>query len=85
MDTLSDERYKTFGAPARPDLHLTAGCSWVHRWGGRIEGIRPGDVIRFPPGEKHCHGGTPPRVMTPIALQEQLVTVAYPISLEPSQ
>jgi HlyD family secretion protein len=34
-------------------LIVTAGCGLAQRWGGPIEEIRPGDVIWFPPGEKH--------------------------------
>jgi quercetin dioxygenase-like cupin family protein len=51
---------------------VTAGCGRVQRWGGPIEEIRPGDVIWFPPGEKHWHGATPTTAMTHIANQEQL-------------
>ncbi len=40
--------------------------------GGAIEEIRPGDVVWFPPGEKHWHGATPTTAMTHIAIQEKL-------------
>ena len=40
--------------------------------GGPIEEIRPGDVIWFPPGEKHWHGAAATTAMTHIAIQEQL-------------
>ena len=40
--------------------------------GGPIEEIHPGDVIWFPPGEKHWHGVTPTTAMTHIAIQERL-------------
>jgi quercetin dioxygenase-like cupin family protein len=40
--------------------------------GRRLEEIRPGDVVWFPPGEKHWHGVTPTTAMTHIAIQEQL-------------
>jgi quercetin dioxygenase-like cupin family protein len=53
-------------------LIVTAGCGLVQRWGGPIEEIRPGDVIWFPPGEKHWHGATATTAMTHIAIQEQL-------------
>jgi hypothetical protein len=36
------------------------------------EEIRPGDVVWFPPGEKHWHGATPSTAMTHIANQEKL-------------
>ena len=51
---------------------VTAGCGLAQRWGGRVEEIRPGDVVWFPPGEKHWHGATPATAMTHIAIQEQL-------------
>jgi quercetin dioxygenase-like cupin family protein len=53
-------------------LIVTAGCGWAQRWGGAIEEIRPGDVVWFPPGEKHWHGATPTTAMTHIAVQEKL-------------
>jgi quercetin dioxygenase-like cupin family protein len=40
--------------------------------GGPIEGIRPGDVVWFSPGEKHWHGAAPTTAMTHIAIQEKL-------------
>ena len=52
-------------------LVVTAGCGRAQRWGGVIEEIRPGDVIRFAPGEKHWHGAAPTTAMTHIAIQEQ--------------
>jgi mannose-6-phosphate isomerase-like protein (cupin superfamily) len=42
------------------------------REGGPIEEIRPGDVVWFPPGEKHWHGASPTKAMTHIAVQEAL-------------
>ena len=36
----------------------------------RCEEIHPGDVVWFPPGEKHWHGATPTTAMTHIAIQE---------------
>ena len=53
-------------------LIVTAGCGRAQRWGGPIEEIRPGDVIWFPPGEKHWHGATATTAMTHIAIQEAL-------------
>src|SRR5258708_19120732 len=53
-------------------LIVTAGCGLAQRWGGPIEQIRPGDVVWFPPGEKHWHGATATTAMTHIAIQEQL-------------
>jgi quercetin dioxygenase-like cupin family protein len=53
-------------------LIVQAGCGRVQRWDGRIEEIRPGDVVWFSPGEKHWHGAAPTTAMTHIAMQEQL-------------
>ena len=71
----------TFEPCARSDWHthplgqtliVTFGCGWVQREGGPVEEIRPGDVVWFPPGEKHWHGATPTTAMTHIAIQERL-------------
>ena len=73
--------YVTFEPGARTAWHthplgqtliVTAGCGRAQRWGGPVEEIRPGDVIWFPPGEKHWHGATATTAMTHIAIQEQL-------------
>ena len=53
-------------------LIVTAGCGRVQREGGPVEEIRPGDVVRFEPGERHWHGAAPTTAMTHIAIQEQL-------------
>jgi quercetin dioxygenase-like cupin family protein len=53
-------------------LIVIAGCGLVQRWDGAIEEIRPGDVVWFPPDEKHWHGATSTTAMTHIAIQEQL-------------
>jgi quercetin dioxygenase-like cupin family protein len=58
--------------PLGQTLIVTAGCGRVQRWGGPIEEVRPGDIISFPPGEKHWHGATATVAMTHIAIQEQL-------------
>src|SRR5664280_1154160 len=58
--------------PLGQTLIVTAGCGLAQRLGGPIEQIRPGDVIWFPPGEKHWHGATATTAMTHIAIQEQL-------------
>jgi quercetin dioxygenase-like cupin family protein len=53
-------------------LIVTAGCGLVQCWDGPVEEIRPGDVVRIPPSEKHWHGATATTAMTHIAIQEQL-------------
>jgi quercetin dioxygenase-like cupin family protein len=58
--------------PLGQTLIVTAGLGWAQRWGGPIEEIRPGDVVWFPPGEKHWHGATAQTAMTHIAIQEAL-------------
>jgi quercetin dioxygenase-like cupin family protein len=58
--------------PLGQTLIVTAGCGLVQRWGGPIEQIRPGDVVWFPPAEKHWHGATPTTAMTHIAIVEHL-------------
>jgi quercetin dioxygenase-like cupin family protein len=58
--------------PLGQTLIVIAGSGLAQRWGGPIEQIRPGDVVWFPPGEKHWHGATPTTAMTHIAIQEQL-------------
>ncbi len=66
---------RTHGGHTHPlgqTLIVTAGCGRVQREGGPIEEIRPGDVVWFPPGEKHCHGAAPTTPMTHIAITEKL-------------
>jgi quercetin dioxygenase-like cupin family protein len=58
--------------PLGQTLIVTAGCGLVQREGGPIEEIHPGDVVWFPPGEKHWHGASPNTAMTHIAIQETL-------------
>jgi quercetin dioxygenase-like cupin family protein len=58
--------------PLGQTLIVTAGCGLVQREGGPIEEIRPGDVVWFPPGEKHWHGASSTTSMTHIAIQEEL-------------
>jgi quercetin dioxygenase-like cupin family protein len=58
--------------PLGQTLIVTSGRGWVQAWGGPVKEIHPGDVVWFPPGEKHWHGATPTTAMTHIALQEAL-------------
>ena len=57
--------------PLGQTLIVTAGAGWVQREGGPVEAIFPGDVVWFPPDEKHWHGATPTTAMTHIAIQEK--------------
>jgi quercetin dioxygenase-like cupin family protein len=58
--------------PLGQTLIVTSGCGWAQRDGGPVEEIRPGDVVWFPPGEKHWHGASATTAMTHIAIQEKL-------------
>jgi quercetin dioxygenase-like cupin family protein len=58
--------------PLGQTLVVTGGSGRAQRWGGPIEEIRPGDVVWFPPGEKHWHGASATTAMTHIAIQEKL-------------
>jgi quercetin dioxygenase-like cupin family protein len=57
--------------PLGQHLIVTTGCGLVQNWSGRVEKLRPGDVIWSPPGEKHWHGATPNTAMTHISVVEQ--------------
>ena len=58
--------------PLGQTLIVTAGCGRAQRWGGPIEELRPGDIVWFPPGEKHWHGAAPATALTHLAIQEAL-------------
>jgi quercetin dioxygenase-like cupin family protein len=51
-------------------LIVSAGTGWVQEWGGPVEVIREGDVVRIPPGVKHWHGATATTSMTHTAIVE---------------
>jgi quercetin dioxygenase-like cupin family protein len=56
--------------PAGQVLIVTAGVGRVQRWGGKIEEIRPGDVVWTPPGVKHWHGAAPTTALTHLAITD---------------
>ena len=58
--------------PLGQTLIVTAGCGWVQRDKGAVEEIRPGDVVWFPPNEKHWHGASDTTAMSHVAIQERL-------------
>lgn len=71
--------YVTFEPRARTAWHshprgqiliVTAGIGRVQRWGGPIDEIRAGDVVRIPAGQKHWHGASPQSAMTHLAVSE---------------
>lgn len=57
--------------PLGQTLIITAGVGWAQREGGPVEELYPGDVVWFPPSEKHWHGATPANAMSHIAIQER--------------
>lgn len=57
--------------PLGQTLIVTAGEGRAQRWGGPVETIRAGDVVWFPPGEKHWHGAAPGASLMHLAIQEQ--------------
>lgn len=56
--------------PLGQTLIVTAGAGRVQAEGGPVVAVRPGDVIWFPPGERHWHGAGPDTAMTHIAITE---------------
>lgn len=71
--------YVTFEPRARTAWHshprgqiliVTAGVGRVQQWGGPIDEIRAGDVVRIPAGQKHWHGASPQSAMTHLAVSE---------------
>jgi quercetin dioxygenase-like cupin family protein len=58
--------------PLGQTLIVTSGCGWVQSENGKVEEVRPGDVVWFSPGEKHWHGASATTGMTHIALHESL-------------
>jgi 4-carboxymuconolactone decarboxylase len=51
-------------------LIVAEGVGRAQVWGGPVEEIRPGDVVRIPPGAKHWHGAAPTTAMTHTAIVE---------------
>lgn len=58
--------------PLGQTLIVTSGRGWVQVWGGPVEEINAGDIVWFPPGEKHWHGATASTAITHIAIAEAL-------------
>ena len=57
--------------PLGQALLITAGFGRAQRWDGPLEELRPGDIVWFPPHEKHWHGASPNTAMTHTAIQEK--------------
>jgi quercetin dioxygenase-like cupin family protein len=58
--------------PLGQTLLITSGLGWVQVEGGPREEVRPGDIVWFPPGEKHWHGASATTAMSHIAIAEAL-------------
>ncbi|WP_457582870.1 (R)-mandelonitrile lyase [Ensifer canadensis] len=58
--------------PLGQTLVVTSGRGLAQVWGGPVREIRAGDVVWFPPGEKHWHGAAPDTAMVHLAIQEAL-------------
>jgi len=58
--------------PAGQTLIVGAGMGRVQQWGNPADEIRPGDVVRIPPGVKHWHGASPNDAMTHLAITESV-------------
>jgi quercetin dioxygenase-like cupin family protein len=58
--------------PLGQTLIIMSGLGWVQVEGGKKEEVRPGDIVWFPPGEKHWHGATTTTAMSHIAIAEAL-------------
>ncbi len=58
--------------PTGQILIVVCGCGWVQEWGGPVEEMRPGDVVRIPPRAKHWHGAAATTAVTHIAIHEQV-------------
>jgi quercetin dioxygenase-like cupin family protein len=58
--------------PLGQTLYILSGCGRVQSWGGQRHDVRAGDVVWFPPNEKHWHGAGPTTTMVHIAIHEAL-------------
>ena len=58
--------------PLGQTLIVTSGRGKAQREEGPVEEILPGDIVWFPPGEKHWHGAGEATAMTHIAIAEAL-------------
>lgn len=58
--------------PLGQTLIVTSGVGRVQQWGSPAEEMRPGDIVRIPPGVKHWHGASPTVGMSHVAIAESL-------------
>ena len=57
--------------PLGQTLVVMSGIGWAQGEGEEIVEIRAGDIIWFPPGQRHWEGATPDQAMTYFAIQEE--------------
>ena len=58
--------------PLGQTLLVLSGLGRAQREGGPVEEIRPGDIVWFPPGERHWHGASSNTAMSHVAIAESL-------------
>jgi len=58
--------------PLGQTLIVTQGKGLVQSWGEIVREVKAGDVVWFPPHEKHWHGASATTGMSHIAIQEAL-------------
>ena len=58
--------------PMGQTLIVLSGVGWVQEWDGAAQAIRPGDIVRIPPGVKHWHGASDASGMSHVAITENL-------------
>ena len=56
--------------PAGQTLYILSGVGRVQTLVGPIREVRAGDVVWFPPNEKHWHGAGPQTTMAHVAIAE---------------
>jgi quercetin dioxygenase-like cupin family protein len=56
--------------PAGQTLYIISGFGRVQSQGGPVRDVRAGDVVWFPPNEKHWHGAGPQTTMAHVAITE---------------
>lgn len=69
--------------PLGQTLIVLSGLGRAQAEGGPVRLLRPGDVVWFPPGERHWHGAAPDAAMSHLAIQEADETGAMVAWLEP--
>jgi quercetin dioxygenase-like cupin family protein len=58
--------------PHGQTLYIVSGLGRVQSAGGALREVRAGDIVWFPPNEKHWHGAGPNTTMVHIAITDVL-------------